>query len=305
MMSRYKHPFALFGSARQFLESAVRHARERDPDEWKFALLHTTTALELLAKARIAFEDPHEIALGDVDDLRFDRGEFRSINLDEAFRRLKELSGFSLSASHKASLAKVKAARNRLVHFTDGASAEETRALVAFGLDLFFELHESEFGDEEDPWGARSMADLIWDLSEFRDFVACRMASLGPRLKSAERPQTRHLAECQRCLQEADIIADDSAMCLFCGYKLSIRDWTESLSDDQSVEDCPVCHRPAVAKHHILENGNTTYECFCCGYFRGPEIKWSDGKGGFLPRVRSFVESNTEQSPPTNAQARP
>ncbi|MDY7094136.1 MAG: hypothetical protein SX243_14295 [Acidobacteriota bacterium] len=304
MMSKFKYPFALFDSARQFLESAVRHARERDPDEWKFALLHTITALELLAKARIAFEDPHEIALGDVDNLRFDRGEFKSINLDEAFRRLKRVSGFSLSATRKASLAKVKAARNRLVHFTAGASAEETRALVAFGLDLFFELHESEFRDEEEPWGARSIADLIRDLSDFHDFVACRMASLSPRLKTAERPQTRHLAECQICLQEADIIADDSVTCLFCGYALSIRAWAEFLSDDQSVEDCPACRRTAVAKYHIFESGSATYECFCCGYFRGPEIKWSDGKEGFLPRMRSFEKPNREQSPPENAQAR-
>ena len=287
-MSKYKYPFALFNSARQFLESAVRQACEGDADEWKFALLHTTTALELLAKARIAFEDPHQIVRGEVDDLRFDRGEFRSINLDEAFLRLKKITGFTLSAKHQASLAKIKAARNRLVHFTDGASGEETRVLVASGLDIFFELHETEFKDEEDPYRARSMTQLAQDLSKIRDFVACRMASLASRLRESERPRTHHFSECCRCLQEADVIFGDSLMCLFCGYQLTIRDCAELLSDDQSVEDCPVCHYPAVAKYHILKNGEATYECFCCGYFRGPEFNWSDGKGGHLPRLRTF-----------------
>lgn len=290
-MSKYKHAFALFCNARQFLESAVQHARASDQNGWKFALLHTTTALELLAKARIAFEDPHQIARRKVDDLCLDRGEFQSINLDEAFQRLKSITGFSLSGKNQASLAKMKAARNRLVHFTEGASAEETRALVASGLSMFFELHDAEFSDEEDPWRTCSMADLAQDLSEFRDFVSCRMDSLTPRLKTAERPRTHHLSECQRCLQEADVIVGESVICLFCGYELTIRDWAELLSDDHSVEDCPVCHRPAVAKHCVSKTTEPTYECFCCGYFRGPELNWSDGRGGQLARLRTF---NTE-----------
>jgi hypothetical protein len=38
-----------------------------------------------------------------------------------------------------------------LVHFVDSATEDETRALVAFGLNLFFELHEAEFKNEGDP----------------------------------------------------------------------------------------------------------------------------------------------------------
>ncbi len=289
-MSKYKYPFALFGSARQFLESAVRHACEPDAGEWKFALLHTTTALELLAKARIAFKDPHLIARGKVDDLRFNRGEFQSIGLDEAFQCLKMTTGFSLSAKQRTALDRLKASRNRLVHFMDSATEEETRALVASGLDLFFELHEAEFKNEEDPWRARSMAELAEELSKFRDFVACRMVSLAGRLKASERPRTRHFSECQRCLQEADVIVADSVICLFCGYRLTVREAAELLSDDQSVEVCPVCHQPAVAKHQIVKGGHeATYECFCCGYSRGPEIKWSNDKGGILPRLRTFA----------------
>ena len=158
---------------------------------------------------------------------------------------------------------------------------------MSSGLDVFFHLHEVEFGDEDDPWGARSMADLAHDLSEFHDFVVCRMASISDRLKSLERPRTLHVSECQRCLQEADIISGDDIVCLFCGYRLSIRDRTELLSDDHSVEDCPVCHRPTVATHKMKKGQEATHECFCCGYFRGPEIKWVDGEGRQVPRLRA------------------
>ena len=264
-MSKYKCPFALFGRARQLLESAVRIVHGHDDREWKIALLHITTALELLVKARIAFEDPHLIVCGKVDDLCFDNGDFQSINLDEAFRRLERTTGFALSADQRDALNKLKDSRNRLVHFIDSATKEEIRALVGFGMSLFFELHEAEFKDEEDPWQARSMEKLAGELSKFRDFVACRMASLAGRLKESERPRSHHFSECQNCLQEADVIVNDSVVCLFCGYRCTIRDAAESISDDRSVEDCPVCHRSAVAKLQIAREHEATYECLCCG----------------------------------------
>lgn len=287
-MSKYKYPFALFDSARQFLESAVRYAGARDASEWKFALLHTTTALELLAKARISFENPHLIVRGKVDDLRFDRGEFQSINLDEAFQCLNRTTGFTLSDKQQAVLASLKASRNRLVHFMDTTTEEEIRALVASGLDLFFELHAAEFSEEEDPRQAKSMAELAEELTKFRDFVACRMANLAVRLRELERPRTLHFEECQRCLQDADVIIDDKVICLFCGDRRSIRDAAEWLSDDQSVEVCPECHRPAVAKHQVQGRLEPTYECFCCGYFRGPEVMYVDYYSGLLFRLRTL-----------------
>lgn len=282
-MSKYKYPIALFGSARQFLESAVRHSCQLDAEEWKFVLLHITTALELLVKARIAFEDPHLIARGKIDDLHFASGEFQSINLDEAFRCLERLTGFSLSAKQRHTLDRLRSSRNRLVHFMEISTEPEIRGIVASGLDLFFEIHESEFKNEEDPWQAKSMTEMAKELTEFREFVTCRMASIADKLVKSERPRTPHFSECPRCLQNAGVIVTDSLLCLFCGYRITIHDAAEMLSvDDHSVEDCPVCHRPSIAKFQNRNNSEPTYECFCCGYFRGPEIKWIDTTGGIM-----------------------
>ena len=164
----------------------------------------------------------------------------------------------------------------------ENSTEAEIRALVASGLDLFFELHESEFKNEEDPWQAKSMTEMAVQLSELREFVTCRMASIADKLRESERPRTHHFSECPRCLQDAVTILDESIICLFCGYGVTIHEAAEMLSEDQSVENCPVCHRPAIAKHQIFSGKDPTFECFCCGYFRGPEIKWTDGKGGTL-----------------------
>jgi hypothetical protein len=312
-MSKYKYSLALLDSARAFLESGVQHAcsaksngwkfeakigRMQPTDawatksgEWKFALLHTVIALELLAKARIAFEDPHRIVRGKVDDLHFEQGEFQSINIDEAFRR----AGFRLTGRPLAAFTALKAARNRLVHFRETSSPEETKALVAAGLHLFFDLHETHFSDEQAPRGAKCMVELAQDLSTFRDFVACRMEDLASRLQSADRPRTRHLSECQRCLQEADVIVDESVVCLFCGYRQSIQDCAAWLSKDCSVELCPVCNRPAVAKNRYTKNEEPTYECFCCGYFRGPEPPGWNDEGKPMSRLRSVADVRERQ----------
>jgi hypothetical protein len=54
----YKYAFSLLDNARAFVESAVDYARQDYRDQWKFAILHLTTALELLLKARLAIGIP-------------------------------------------------------------------------------------------------------------------------------------------------------------------------------------------------------------------------------------------------------
>jgi len=65
--------------------------------------------------------------------------------------------------------------------------------------------------------------------------------------------------------------------CLFCCHGMTVQEFAELISDDGSVEACPECNRQAVARHQWKDR-EPTYECFCCGYFRGPELKWTDGK---------------------------
>ena len=292
-MSTLGHSFALFASAREFAESAVHYAQSRDSHEWKFALLHITTALELLAKARIAFHDPRLVVDGKVDDLQFERGEFRSIGMDQALQRLSQMTGFSLDRRQTAALNAVRRLRNRTVHFADSTSTDEMKAVVAAGLDLFFEVATAERDTEDNLREAREMVKLTQDLSRFREFITCRMASLSDQLRSSECPRTYHFRECGRCLQDAAVIVDDSIVCLFCGDRLGLSDAAALLSDDNSVEMCPKCGRPSVARHE-RKGFESTYECFCCGDYRGPELHWVDHQGNLCPRLRDFADDRTQ-----------
>jgi hypothetical protein len=50
------HPNSGERSSRTFIESAVEYARQDYRENWKFAVLHLNTALELLLKARLALD---------------------------------------------------------------------------------------------------------------------------------------------------------------------------------------------------------------------------------------------------------
>ena len=140
------------------------------------------------------------------------------------------------------------------------------KAAVAAGLNLFIEINNAEFADE-DPYEAKTMHQLVVELHKYDDFVKERLSSLSERLRSTVRPRTHHLDECTYCLQNATGINGDDLRCLFCGHVIAVRDFAELISDNGTVETCPSCRRQSVSKH--LVNGHeSTYECLCCGYHR-------------------------------------
>ena len=95
----HKYAFSLLGNARAFVESAVDYARQDYRDQWKFAILHLTTALELLLKARLAIADHKHIVAGkaQISERQFDEGDFKSVGIEECIERLDRTCAFSLS----------------------------------------------------------------------------------------------------------------------------------------------------------------------------------------------------------------
>ena len=282
----YKYASSLLRNARAFVESAADYARQDDWDQWKFAILHLTTALELLLKAKLAIADRNYLIVGKtpITERQFEEGDFKSVRIDECLDRLKQHCGFSLSNSQRQVLTTLQHLRNRVAHYIDPGDTAALKATAAAGLNLFIELNNAEFQDE-DPYGARTMSELAVELHKYDDFVKERLSSLAGQLAAAMRPRTHHTDECSFCLQDATVIAGDDVRCLFCGHGMTVEEFAEMKSDDGSVEDCPACHRRSVSRHHWKDN-EPTHECFVCGHFRGRELKWSDGKAE-IPRLHA------------------
>lgn len=143
---KYEYGLRLLGSARGFAESAVTRAEEYGSfnwypsSEWKFAVVHLATALELLLKARIAIEDPLLLgANGTISGADLESGRFRSVTIQVALRRLKQL-GLVLTDEQRAALAAVSDLRNRLVHFTIEEDRARFMSVFTSGLNLFLHL---------------------------------------------------------------------------------------------------------------------------------------------------------------------
>ena len=282
---KYLYGFRLLDSARQFITSAVSYAKARDSSEWKFAVVHLAIALELLLKARLVVEDPKLLAAkgSNLSEADLESGDFRSVTIEEALRCLKRL-GLRLSGAQRTALDAVSHLRNRLIHYAAREDRDRFIAVLASGLNLFFEIEFSEFRDVES-YGAKTQSELITELGELKAFVQGRLSSLEAQLASSKRPRTHHFDECSDCLQDTTIITDEGLHCLFCRRTISIRDYAELASQDGSVEVRPECKRESIVKRQWGDR-QPTFECFCCGYFRGPEISWSNGKRT-IPRLHS------------------
>ena len=285
--SRYRYGFALLANARDFVESAVEYARQDKERQWKFSVLHMATALELLLKAKLAMTDYRHLSVGSglVSERQFEEGEFRSVGIEQCLDRLNRYCDFSLSSDQSQAIKALQRLRNRITHYIEPPhQSSALKATTAAGLNLFIEINNSEFLNA-DPYDAKSMSELTLELYRNEHFVKERLTTLSSQLSSMPRRRTHHTDECSDCLQDATVIIEGDLKCLFCGREITIPLYAELISRDRSVETCPECNRESVALHRTAD-GQMSHECFCCGYSRGGEMQWSDGKVE-IPRLHS------------------
>ena len=106
----------------QLLESGIdflRSSLDELQHKPKLSIIHFAFGLELLFKARLMAEhwslilqDPGSSSISQVAD-----GEFLSVSLDEALRRLQNITMTPISESAKSSFKSVARHRNKVVHF--------------------------------------------------------------------------------------------------------------------------------------------------------------------------------------------
>lgn len=277
-LSKYKYAFGLLGDARSFIESAVELARQESQGQWKFSILHLVTALELLLKARLALEDHRHLISGnhEVSARQFAEGAFRSIDIDSCIKKLKKHCHFSLTAEQCSLLLRLRNLRNRIAHFSVQDDTADLKAAVGAGLNLYIEISNAAEFRDDDTYGTKSLQSLVAELRKFEGFVKGRLSAIAEQLRTAVRPRTHHADECPLCLQDAAVIQGDHIKCLFCGDQRPVSEFAKSISEDGTVQTCPDCGRQSVFMQRWKDR-QPTQECFCCGHFTGPELKWSDG----------------------------
>jgi hypothetical protein len=274
-----------------FLDSAITNLlTSHDPRSLKYAVLHLQAAIEILVKVRLQregiehiFEDPYS-----ADENKLRQGQFRSVTLNAALKRLNKVAGIQLTKPEEKALQYLNEERNKLQHFGSTSKHEvvNTKAAQAFDvLSQFIVQHLVPDAPEHEAGPLEQAEDLIRHaLTEITAFTQARLTRLEPELDS----WAGIVIHCPDCRQVAWTFEpnDESSRCRFCD-----RDWSQEngweaaeeyigsiLGESRyeaakgrsnwSINMCPECDQEALVAVATREDPNSflTDACFHCGF---------------------------------------
>jgi hypothetical protein len=274
-----------------FLNSAIFHLEKSDdPSSLKYAVLHLQAAVEILVKVRLQregiehiFEDPYS-----ADANKHAQGDFRSVTLETAFRRLDKVAGIALSREDRKALDNLGKERNKLQHFGSTSNREVVATRAATALEVlshFIQRYLISDAPQDEADYLQQADELISDaVSNITKAREARFARIASELNE----WNGIVIHCPHCMQMAWTFQpfDDASRCRFCSYN-----WSKVESDDAveeylgalfgetryeaakgrtgwSVTDCPECEMEALIQVSILSDPDSlaTNACFHCGF---------------------------------------
>jgi hypothetical protein len=206
-------------------------------------------------------------------------GEFKSVEFDECFERLKSISGLNIG-SHIDLLRLLRRHRNRLQHFEYNASRDEVISILVktWGFVLDF-IHDHL------PDVVKDQNIIIGKIKKLmianEDFVKERSASIQSAIDEFK-SSSNAVLECPRCLETAFVIpgAVENPHCLFCRYNASpeeaVDDWCFEFFGIQDPKDkytnpdrfkCPECGNETLVQQEFggMNPPVPGWVCFNCG----------------------------------------
>jgi hypothetical protein len=281
--------FAPLVNGLDYLQSVTNHLASETTDrpnsrDFKYAVLHLSAGIEVLAKYRL-HQEHWTLVLSKPDDSRVDRaaynrGDFVSVSGEVALARLRRLVGLPLADDDLAAVATVQRLRNKLQHFglTDSAELIESIAVKALDFCLrFVDEHIAPTTSADDvEMLRRLMPEIREGLGKVEALVRHRMEKLTPALNASDYP----VVGCPRCSQTA-LLLDERPRCAYCGENWESGasaateyadvvlglDWYSTTKGGQPpAEDCPECGEAAVVRDQFARlPGPSPALCFACG----------------------------------------
>ena len=271
--------FELLENGLDFIASGLDYiARGATKSDLKYGVLHLSSGIELVLKARLQQED-WKLLFPDpakADENRYKAGTFWSVGLDDCLLRLEEECGIEISEEGNEKLGAIRVRRNRLEHFAivDTKSAIESLAAQALGvlLDFIGEAFEgTALSDQENELLLR----IRERLTEFDTFTKDRLAEIFAE-SNPRKDELTNVIECPCCLQQT-LRPDVSVECMFCGYRADPENAAHFFMAQHHVGHamyfCPGCGSKALVDLGAAGNAApaTQFICFGCG------SQWDEG----------------------------
>lgn len=257
-----KLKLSLTENAHDFIEEAIKHANAKDSHDWKYALLHLGSALEVIMKA-ILEKEHWSLIFEDVDkasreDLK--SGNFKSVNWEKLIERIVKIIGKHISARDKIDLERIREIRNKIIHYSVEINIEILKSVIARGLNIFIKLFQTTSKEEDTE---EFVFYLNNQLKEYKKYVKLHIAQIKEKLDSSVRPDS-NFSICPHCFQDTLVVDDvHEVYCLFCGYETSF----EELADysEGPGGPCPECEVGYLGLI-LYNNEDGEFICVKCGY---------------------------------------
>ena len=254
-------------------------------NEPKFSVIHFFAAVELFLKARLIAEHWSLIVSKDPNWDSFERGDFKSVTLDECLDRLAKVARSPLSDDDTKRFKQLAKHRNKIVHFhheLDSKQAVQARQAIAAELcsawrSLFVLLTQS-WTSVFKPY-LKTLKGLDREMRQYREYLQAiydgQRESLRQRSKQGERIQ-----KCPACGFRADHVKEivsglNAHNCSVCQYQTTILETTcPECKEDVSISDsgfaiCPHCAyqiEPFDLASHIWDRYASDKDNFESGY---------------------------------------
>lgn len=214
----------LVSNGLDFLERAIAEVKKSP----KYSVMHFSTGIELLLKARLLREHWALILVkpGERTMEQFRKGDFESVNLKQCVERLENVCGESLKEEW-ASFEQLASDRNKVVHFFHNMSSSESApSLVqgivikqlragAFLMRLLRHRWEKEFSAHED-----AIAALETSLRGHKQYLKAKLALVTPELEEFKK-SGGEIWDCFFCRMASAMVTDwgeplKTTRCLVC-----------------------------------------------------------------------------------------
>ncbi|MFE1384223.1 CHY zinc finger protein [Streptomyces sp. NPDC058740] len=265
-----------------YLRSVVSHlgwAKEPNPRDLKYAVLHLQAAVEVLLKARLqlehwslVFKDP-----GLATRQRFESGDFESCTTTAALARLKEIAGVAVDDKAAKSLAILAKWRNALQHYGLKAQSRAVEARAVQVLDFLLAFVHNQLMPALPEDQARH---LDKELTYLRQQVLKVRTYSETRLKRLTGELAEHQArtvKCPQCGEWAVVVGEGwvRLSCRFChtswddpAVLLIYYVLHHQVEPADVSEVCPACDEPGLlagCTRIAAKPGDDVTLCFSCG----------------------------------------
>jgi len=212
----------LMQNALDFIDKGLSEFKEYEKNDiklLKYVTLHVHAGIELILKARLINEH-WSFVFKDLDKASqesYQNGDFISIDMVVAFKRLKNLCDIEIDAAFEQACNDLRKKRNKIDHFEMNESIETLIGCVVKVLVGIIDFLRTEFDEKSISAEENKILDRIKSyLLENQKYILVKLTAIAPKLSTVE-----NVIKCPQCGQKTFVLDEGEELCecYFCNYK--------------------------------------------------------------------------------------